>query len=90
MDGTWTAGAAPSSTTLWLVGRKGLVERTIDGRTFQRVTFPETTDLSAVQATSADTATITTADGRSFGTTDGGKSWVQRLLQETPAGSFKD
>jgi hypothetical protein len=90
MDGRWTGGAAPSSTTLWLVGRQGLVERTTDGRTFQRVTFPETTDLSAVQATSAETATITTADGRSFGTTDGGKTWVQRLLQETPAAPFKD
>jgi hypothetical protein len=89
-DGRWTAGAAPSATTLWVVGRQGLVERTTDGRTFARVAFPETTDLSAVQATGAETATITTADGRSFGTTDGGKSWVQRLLQETPAGSFKD
>jgi photosystem II stability/assembly factor-like uncharacterized protein len=90
MDGRWTAGAAPSATALWLVGRQGLVERTTDGRTFARVAFPETTDLSAVQATSAETATITTADGRSFGTTDGGKTWVQRLLQETPAAPFKD
>jgi len=54
------------------------------------VAFPATTDLSAVQATSAEIAIVTTADGRSFGTTDGGVTWVQRLVQETPAVPFKD
>ena len=89
-EGGFTAGAAASSTTLWVVGRSGLVERTVDGRTFTRVAFPATTDLSAVQATSAEIAIVTTADGRSFGTTDGGVTWVQRLVQETPAAPFKD
>jgi hypothetical protein len=90
VDARWTAGAAASATTFWLVARQGVVARTIDGRTFERVAFPETTDLSAIQATDAETATITTADGRSFRTTDGGKTWVLRLLQETPAAPFKD
>jgi len=76
------AGASPSASTCWLVGRGGLVLLTTDGVTWRRVEFPDTSDLSAVEAADARTATVTTADGRRFGTTDAGNSWSSRLLQE--------
>jgi hypothetical protein len=75
-----TAGAAPSASVCWLVGRAGVVLRTTDGRTWRRVPFPEMTDLSAVRAIDADgnVASVSTADGRTFSTTDGGATWVSR------------
>jgi photosystem II stability/assembly factor-like uncharacterized protein len=48
---------------------------TTDGRSWRRVPFPEAADLAAVQAANAQAATITTADGRTFRTTDGGLTW---------------
>jgi photosystem II stability/assembly factor-like uncharacterized protein len=55
------------------------VLQTTDGRTWRRVTFPEPVDLIAVRATSADEATITAADRRTFSTKDGGKTWEDRV-----------
>jgi hypothetical protein len=73
-----TAGAAPSSSVCWVVGRGGVVLLSIDASSWRRVAFPEITDLSAVQATDARTATVSTADGRIFNTSDGGVTWDQR------------
>jgi hypothetical protein len=70
------AGAAPSSTVCWVVGRAGTVLLTTDGRRWQRVAFPEAVDLTAVQASDARSATVTTADGRTLRTTDGGATWL--------------
>jgi photosystem II stability/assembly factor-like uncharacterized protein len=70
-----TGGAAPQPEVCWLIGRGGVVLRSTDGATFARVQFPDSGDLSAITATSALAATITTASGRSFTTTDGGKTW---------------
>jgi hypothetical protein len=75
--GQLTASSA-SGGVCWVVGRRGLVFRSSDGRTWQRINFPEMTDLSTVRATDARDATVTTIDGRSFGTTDGGASWMAR------------
>lgn len=75
-------GVSPSTTVCWVVGRSGAVLLTIDGRRFQRLPFPESVDLVAVQATDARAATVTAADGRIFRTTDGGQTWVQTRLQE--------
>jgi Photosynthesis system II assembly factor YCF48 len=72
------SGAAPSSTVAWLVGRAGMVLVTTDGRTWQRVGFPEVVDLVIVTATDARTATVTTADKRTFVTTNSGQTWIQR------------
>ena len=83
-----TAGAAPTSTTCWLAGRGGLVLLTTDGKTWTRSSIPDATDLSAIRATDARIATVTTADGREFATTDGGRTWVRRDLQENPAAPF--
>jgi len=77
-----TAGMSPSPSVCWLVGRAGTVLLSTDGRRWQRVAFPEATDLVAVQASDARTATVTTADGRTFRTADGGVSWDRRPPQE--------
>ena len=73
-----TAGSAPSTNVCWVVGRGGAVFRSIDGRTWQRIAFPEMTDLSAVRATDDRTASVATADGRSFTTSDGGLTWARQ------------
>jgi hypothetical protein len=73
-----TAGVAPSTTACWIVGRAGAIIRTIDGRAWQRVRFPESLDFTAVVAGDARTATVTAADGRQFATTDGGTTWTRR------------
>jgi photosystem II stability/assembly factor-like uncharacterized protein len=70
------AGAAPSPSVCWVVGRAGTVLLSTDGRRFVRLPFPETTDLLAVRATDARSATVTTADGRTLSTVDGGSTWT--------------
>jgi photosystem II stability/assembly factor-like uncharacterized protein len=71
-----TAGTSPSAAVCWLVGRAGTVLLSTDGRTWRQLPFPEMVDLAAVQAPDARTATVTTADGRMFRTTDGGLTWL--------------
>ncbi len=73
-----SAGSAPSASVCWVVGRQGVVLLSTDGVRWRRVMFPELADLSAVRATDARTATVSTVDGRTFGTTDGGTSWALR------------
>jgi len=70
-----TTGAAPSPMVCWLIGPQGVVLRTVDRLHFERLAFPEAVDLTAVQATSDVSATITTRDGRTFTTINGGKTW---------------
>jgi len=76
-----TAGAAPSASVCWLIGRAGVVLLSIDGVSWQRVPFPEATDLSAIRARDAQSASVSTADGRTFSTTNGGIAWVSGPLQ---------
>jgi hypothetical protein len=90
IDAEWTAGAAPTTTAFWIVGRGGMIARSTDGRAFERIPFPELTDLSGVQATDAQTATVSSADGHTFTTTDGGRSWARRDLQENRGTPFKE
>ncbi|OFV91582.1 MAG: hypothetical protein A3G76_07845 [Acidobacteria bacterium RIFCSPLOWO2_12_FULL_65_11] len=71
------AGASPSPSVCWVIGRAGTVLLAVDGRRFNRVPFPVNADLTAIRATDARTATITTADGRTFSTSDGGSTWTQ-------------
>jgi hypothetical protein len=72
-----TAGMSPSPSVCWVVGRAGTVLLTSDGRQWQRVMFPESADLTAVQAIDARTATVATADGRFYRTADGGVTWTR-------------
>ena len=74
--GKLTAGSSPSPNVCWVVGRGGVVRRSTNGQTWQRVPFPDMADLSGVQASDARSARVSTADGRSFGTSDGGMTWV--------------
>jgi hypothetical protein len=70
-----TGGTAPAPSICWLIGSGGLVMVTADGLTFARVPLPERVDLTAVTATDARTAIVTTADGRRFRTGDAGRTW---------------
>jgi hypothetical protein len=75
VTGELTALSSPSSSVCWVVGRSGVVLKTNDGQNFSRVVFPEITDLSAVQAIDARSATVTASDGRVFRTSDAGATW---------------
>ena len=44
----------------------------------ERLTFPVRVALLSVTATSADAATVITGDGRTFATSDRGKTWLPR------------
>jgi hypothetical protein len=70
-----TAGAAPSASVCWIVGRGGVVLLTVDGRNWRRVPFPESTDLWVVSAMDARVARVEAVDGRVFSTSDGGVTW---------------
>jgi hypothetical protein len=72
-----TAGFSPSPTVCWLVGANGLILVAGDGVHFQRVAFPESVALSAVQAVDARQASVTTTDNRVFTTSDAGTSWTR-------------
>ena len=75
---TLSGGSSPSPSVCWLVGPKGIVLRTTDGRSWTRVPFPEAVPLSSVRATDDQTATVTTEDGRQFVTEDGGRTWTRK------------
>ncbi|HEY6357789.1 MAG TPA: hypothetical protein VIX35_06070 [Vicinamibacterales bacterium] len=75
-----TSGAAPSRLVCWLVGRAGVVLVTTDASHFTRLTFPAALDVLTVHAADALNATVTTTGGRSFETTDGGKTWSEKRI----------
>ena len=71
-----TAGSSPNPDICWIVGAQGTVLVSVDGRSWQRLKSPDPGLLVSVRATSADAATLTTSDGRTFATTDRGRTWV--------------
>jgi Putative zinc-finger len=76
--GQITAGSAPSADVCWIAGRAGTVLLSTDHQTWQRINFPQAVDLSRITATDARTATVVAGDGRTFSTSDGGVSWMQK------------
>jgi hypothetical protein len=72
---TLTTGVSPSPSVCWLIGPGGTVVLSTDGRSWRRLAFPEAVDLTAITATDHESATITTVDGRSFTSSDGGRTW---------------
>lgn len=70
-----TAGASPSATVCWIVGPRGAVYLTTDGTRFVRLPFTEMADLTSVFASDAVTATVSSGDGRSWRTSDQGRTW---------------
>jgi photosystem II stability/assembly factor-like uncharacterized protein len=73
---TLTAGSSPSPSVCWLVGPNGLVLLSTNGPSWRRLTFPEAVDLRSVVAVDGENATVITADGRAFTTTNGGQTWL--------------
>jgi hypothetical protein len=67
--------AAPSAKICWLVGRDGLILLTIDGTHWQTITPPTPGNFVRVAAENASSATVVTAEGLRFQTSDGGKHW---------------
>ena len=80
------AGSSPSANVCWIVGRAGTVLLTTDGESWRRLESPDIgADLLTVTARDASTATITASNGRTYQTTDAGRTWT---LQENPAAPF--
>jgi hypothetical protein len=75
---TLSGGWSPSPSVCWLVGPRGIVLRTTDGRSWTRIPFPEAVPLTSIRATDDRTATVTTEDGRQFVTEDGGRTWTRK------------
>jgi hypothetical protein len=75
LPGAALAGASPSAAVCWLVGRGGLVMLTTDARTWRILPAPVADDLVAVEAADDRRATVRTATGSSFQTTDAGGTW---------------
>lgn len=73
-----TDGSAASDRVCWIVGERGIVLRTIDGLTWQRLSPPTSADLVSVHAWSESSARVTASDRSEYETTDGGRSWRQR------------
>ncbi|MGA7919124.1 MAG: YCF48-related protein [Candidatus Acidiferrales bacterium] len=74
----FVAGSAPATKICWLVGVRGTILRTIDGKTWASVSPPSEAGFvgfSRVEAKDELTATVTTVDGQKFSTSDGGKTW---------------
>lgn len=72
------AGTAVSAQVAWVVGREGVILRTTDGMTWQRIASPNRlmVDWTSIQATDANHASIKSSDDRSFRTENGGHTWV--------------
>ena len=80
------AGSSPAANVCWIAGRSGLVLLSADGETWRRLEFPDrSADIISVTASGATTATVTTSDGRTYRTSDAGRTWT---LQETAATPF--
>jgi hypothetical protein len=71
----YVAGSAPSAKVCWLVGDDGIILLTPDASNWQAIPPPVRADFVAVNARNASSATVTTADGRKFTTTNRGKTW---------------
>jgi hypothetical protein len=75
------SGFAPSAKVCWIVGREGVVLRTVNGKDWKQISSPTSEDLTSVYASSAKRAQVTAADSSVYITKDGGKSWTR---QNTP------
>jgi hypothetical protein len=72
----FTAGAAPATKVLWLVGENGMILLTKDASHWKKISPPIPADFVSVEASSATSATLTAADRQRFSTSDSGKKWV--------------
>lgn len=72
----FVAGSAPSAKVCWLVGDDGIILLTRDAVNWQTIPPPVREDFVAVSARNRSSATVTTADGRKFTTTNQGENWT--------------
>jgi photosystem II stability/assembly factor-like uncharacterized protein len=61
-----------------LVGEDGVVFRSTNGTSFERMTAPDKVHLTTIVAIDALRATVAAVDGRFFETSDGGVTWKLR------------
>jgi len=76
VDADLLAGAAPSETLCWVVGRTGTILRTTNGVRWEKIASPTTADWVGVQAQDALHARVIAAGGAIFVTEDGGQTWL--------------
>jgi Photosynthesis system II assembly factor YCF48 len=80
------AGSAPNDLVCWVVGRDAVILRTVDGgKSWTKVPDPQSLngskpDWTGVFATDAQHARISSVDGKSYSTTDGGQTWTANTL----------
>src|SRR5581483_5725452 len=67
--------ASPAPGVCWVVGAKGIVWHKAPAQPWQLQHVPSSDNLTAVTATTARDAIVTTASGQRFRTTDAGKTW---------------
>jgi len=69
------AGSAPSAKVCWFVGSDGVILLTREAQHWKRIPPPVPADFVEIEALDDFSATVTTADGRKFATTDAGGHW---------------
>jgi len=69
------AASAPSEKACWAVGRGGVVIRTMNMEAWRKIGSPTDEDLVFVEAQDALRATVRTSSGKTYVTTDGGRTW---------------
>ncbi len=70
-----TAGSAPSANVCWFTASNGVILLTKDAQHWKTIPPPVAADFTEIGALNDSSATVTTADGRKFTTTDGGRHW---------------
>jgi len=70
-----TAASSPLPGVCWFVGKAGAVLIGDASASLRRAAAPDPSDLTAVTATSARSAIVTTSDGLRFATDDAGVTW---------------
>ena len=71
-------GSPPSEKVCWAVGASGTVLRTTDGERWEELASPTTDNLRSIKARDSLHATVTTTDGQTFVTADGGQTWREK------------
>jgi hypothetical protein len=69
------AASAPSEKICWAAGRRGAMIRTTQGLQWKAVGSPSDENLVFIDAQDELRATVRTVSGKSYVTTDGGKTW---------------
>lgn len=69
------AASAPSEKVCWAVGRGGVIIRSVSGEPWKQIGSPVEEDLVSIEARDAQNATVRTRSGKTYATSDGGRTW---------------